>query len=165
MQNPDITLGPGYAWDQGDNIWSLAVGISLPSAARARARIRESEAQREVAAQQFLATQMAAIASAEAAGSGYRSALDRLAAAQRQLVLQQEQEARVARQFDAGSADRLQRAMARAETLAADGAVRLARTESRLALARLEDAVQRPLHGDFSTIPDMRSVKHEQPSR
>jgi outer membrane protein TolC len=108
---------------------------------------------------------MAAIASAEAAGSGYRSALDRLAAAQRQLVLQQEQEARVARRFDAGSADRLQRAMARVETLAADGAVRLARTESRLALARLEDAVQRPLSGDFSAIPDMRSAKHEQTPR
>ncbi len=165
MQNPDITLGPGYAWDQGDNIWSLAVGFSLPSAARARAQIRESEAQREVAAQQFLATQMAAIATVEAAAAGYRSALDRLAAAQRQLVLQQEQEARVVRQFDAGSADRLQRATARVESLAADSAVRLARTESRLALARLEDAVQRPLLGDFSAIPDMRSARHEQISR
>jgi cobalt-zinc-cadmium efflux system outer membrane protein len=162
LQNPDITLGPGYTWDQGDSVWSLAVGFSLPSGARARAQIRESEAQREVAAQQFLATQMAAIASAETAAAGYRSALDRLAGARRQLALQQEQEARVVRQFDAGSADRLQRAMARVGSLTAGGAVQLAQTGSRQALARLEDAVQRPLFGDFTQIPDMKSAKHEQ---
>ncbi|HEX7810672.1 MAG TPA: TolC family protein [Burkholderiales bacterium] len=164
-QNPDITLGPGYAWDQGDNIWSLAVGFSIPSGAQARAHVRESETQREVAAQQFLATQMAAIASTEAAAAGYRSALRRLAAARRQQALQQEQEARVVRQFDAGGADRLQRVTARVETLAADGAVRLAHTDSRQSLARLEDAVQRPLFGDFSALPDMRSAKHEDASK
>ena len=162
LQNPDITLGPGYAWDQGDSVWSLAVGFSLPSGARARAQIRESEAQREVAAQQFLATQMAAIASAEAAAAGYRSALERLDGARHQLALQQEQEARVVRQFDAGSADRLQRATARVAALAAGGAVQFAETGSRQALARLEDAVQRPLFGDFTRLPDMRSAKHQQ---
>lgn len=162
LQNPDITLGPGYAWDQGDNVWSLALGFSLPSGAQARAQIRESETQREVAAQRFLATQMMAIASTEAAAAGYRSALERLAAARRQQALQQEQEARVVRQFDAGGADRLQRVTARVESLAAEGAVRLARVESRQALARLEDAVQRPLFGDFSALPDMHSARHEE---
>ncbi|HEY5928894.1 MAG TPA: TolC family protein [Burkholderiales bacterium] len=159
MQNPDITLGPGYAWDQGDNLWSLAVGFTLPSGARAKAQIRESEAQREVAAQQFLATQMSAIASTEAAAAGYRSALHRLVSARRQLVLQQEQEARIVRQFNAGSADRLQRVTARVESLATDGAVRLAEAETRQALSRLEDAIQKPMYGDFSELPDMRSAK------
>lgn len=165
LQNPDITLGPGYTWDQGDNIWSLAIGFTLPSAARAKAQIRESEAQREVAAQQFLATQMAAIMSTEAAAAAYRSALEHLASARRQLSLQQEQEARVARQFDAGSADRLQRATARIESLATDGAVRLAQAETRQALSRLEDSVQKPMYGDFSELPDMRAAKHEAASR
>lgn len=165
LQNPDITLGPGYTWDQGDSVWSLAVGFTLPSGASARAQIREKEAQREIAAQQFLATQLAAIASTEAAAAGYRSALDRLAAARRQLALQQEQESRVLRQFDAGSADRLQRATAHVESLAAAGGVLLAETGTRQALSRLEDAIQRPLHGDFSELPDMRSASHEDPSR
>ena len=165
LQNPDITLGPGYEWDQGDSIWSLAVGFTLPSSARARAQIRESEAQREVAAQQFLATQMAAIASTEAAAAGYRSALDRLAGARRQLILQQAQEARTVRQFDAGNADRLQRATARLASLAAEGSVLSAQTESRQALARLEDAIQRPLFGDFNRIPDMRSAGYAQTPR
>ena len=105
---------------------------------------------------------MAAIASAEAAAAGYRSALDRLAGARHQLALQQEQEARIVRQFDAGSADRLQRATARVGSLAAGGAVQLAQTESRQALARLEDAVQRPLFGDFARIPDMRLAEYQQ---
>ncbi len=165
LQNPDITLGPGYTWDQGDNVWSLAVGFSLPSGARAKAQIRESEAQREVAAQQFLATQMAAIASTEAAAAGYRSALEHLASARRQLSLQQEQEARVVRQFDAGNADRLQRVTARVGSLVTDGAVRLAETQMRQALSRLEDAVQKPMYGDFSELPDMRSAKHDDASR
>jgi outer membrane protein TolC len=81
------------------------------------------------------------------------------------LSLQQEQEARVVRQFDAGSADRLQRVTARVESLAMDGAVRLAETQMRLALSRLEDAVQKPMYGDFSELPDMRSARHDDASR
>jgi cobalt-zinc-cadmium efflux system outer membrane protein len=157
-QNPEFTLGPGYAWDQGDNVWSLAVGMKLPSAARARAQIRESEAQREVAAEQFLATQLAAIASTEAAAAAYRATQERLDAARRQLDLQMEQEARVLRQFDAGSADRLQRTQVRMETLVAQGALQRAALDSRQALGRLEDAVQRPLFGDVDVLPDLRAA-------
>ena len=158
-QNPDITLGPGYSWDQGDNVWSLAVGFSLPSGARARTAIREAEAQRELLAQQFQATQIAAMAATEGAAAQYRSARGRVAAAQRQAQLQQEQEARIVRQFDAGAADRLQRVTARIDFLAAQYILREAQTESTRALAQLEDAVQRPLFGDISTLPDMRAAK------
>src|SRR5258706_13674770 len=55
-QNPDFTLGPGYTWDQGDNIWSLAVGMTLPPAAQTRAAIREAQARRALAAGQAAAT-------------------------------------------------------------------------------------------------------------
>jgi outer membrane protein TolC len=157
-QNPGITLGPGYAWDQGDNVWSLAVGMSLPSPARARAQLREGEAQREVAAQQFLATQVEAVAATEAAAAGYRAAQERLESARRRMAQQQAQEARVQRQFDAGGADRLQRTQARMETLLAEDALHRAALETRRALGRLEDAVQRPLFGDFDNLPDMRAA-------
>lgn len=158
-QNPDITLGPGYAWDQGDNVWSLAVGFSIPTAARARAAIREAEARRELAAQQFQATQIAALATAEGAAAQYRSARGRVAAAQRQAQLQREQEARVVRQFDAGAADRLQRVTARIDVLTAQDMLREAQAESARALAQLEDAVQRPLFGDAAALPDMRAAR------
>jgi len=153
-QNPDITLGPGYAWDQGDNIWSLAVGMTLPPAARARASIREAQARRELAAEQFAATQVAVIGLAAQAGAQYRLARERVAGAEHQLQLQQEQEARISRQFDTGAADRMQRVSVRIDTLAAQTLLQSALDAQRQALAQLEDAVQRPLLGDFAVLPD-----------
>ena len=152
-QNPDLLLGPGYAWDQGDNVWSLAVGLSVPSAARATAALREAEARRELAAQVFMAVQTAAIAETERAAVQVRLARDRMAAALQQARIQQEQETRVARQFDAGAADRLQRVAAQLETLATRAALHAAQTEVRQSLAQLEEAVQRPLFGDFESVP------------
>jgi outer membrane protein TolC len=154
-QNPDITLGPGYTWDQGDNIWSLAVGLSLPQAARARASIREAQARRELAAEQFEATQADAISLAERAGAQYRLAREGVAAAEQQLRAQQEQESRVNRQFDTGAADRMQRVAARIDTLASETLLQSALVDGREALAHLEDAVQRPLLGDFDVMPDV----------
>jgi outer membrane protein, heavy metal efflux system len=154
-QNPDITLGPGYAWDQGDNVWSLAVGMSLPPAAQTRASIRQAQARRELAAEQFAATQAEAISLAERAGAQYRLARDRIANAEHQLRIQQEQESRINRQFDAGAADRMQRVAAHIDTLAAETLLQSALIDVRQALARLEDAVQRPLLGDFEVLPDV----------
>jgi outer membrane protein TolC len=122
-------------------------------------RLYPDEAQRELAAQQFHATQIAALAAAEGAAAQYRSARARVAAAQRQAQLQREQEARIVRQFDAGAADRLQRVSARIDLLTAQYMLREAQTESMRALAQLEDAVQRPLFGDVSVLPDMRAAK------
>jgi outer membrane protein TolC len=155
-QNPELTLGPGYTWDQGDNVWSLGLGLSLPPAAQARASIREARARRELAAEQFTAIQAEAIALAERAGAQYRLADELRVAAEHQLRLQQEQETRLNRQFDAGAADRMQRVAARLETLASAAAVQAAVGKVRLAWAQLEDAVQRPLLGDFDVLPDMQ---------
>ena len=158
-QNPDITLGPGYAWDQGDNVWSLAVGMSLPPAAQTRASIREAQARRVLAAEQFAATQADAISLAERAGAQYRLARDRIAAAEHQLRVQQEQESRINRQFDAGAADRMQRVAARIDTLASETLLQSALVEVRQALAYLEDAVQRPLLGDFEVLPAVAGAR------
>lgn len=158
-QNPDITLGPGYAWDQGDNVWSLAVGMSLPPAARTRASIREAQARRELAAEQFAATQADVISLAEHAGAQFRLARDRIAAAEHQLRVQQEQESRMNRQFDAGAADRMQRVAARIDTLASETLLQSALVEVRQALAYLEDALQRPLLGDFEVLPDVEGSR------
>jgi outer membrane protein TolC len=164
-QNPDIVLGPGYAWDQGDNVWSLAVGLSVPSAARATAAIREAEARRELTAQLFMAVQTGAIADTERAAVQYRLARERVSAAFQQARIQQEQEARVARQFDAGVADRLQRVAAQLETLATRASLYAAQAEVRQSLAQLEDAVQRPLFGDFDSLPGARASPLPEVSR
>jgi outer membrane protein TolC len=158
-QNPDITLGPGYTWDQGDNVWSLAVGMTLPPAARTRASIREAQARRELAAEQFAATQADAISLAERAGAQLRLARNHIAHAENQLRVQQEQESRMSRQFDAGAADRMQRVAARIDTLTSETLLRAALVDARQALAQLEDAVQRPLLGDFEVLPDVANSR------
>lgn len=158
-QNPDILLGPGYTWDQGDNVWSLAVGLSMLPAARARAAIRQAEARRELAAQVFFATQAVAIAETEQAATRYRGARDRIAGAERQARVQQELESRVLRQFDAGSADRLDRVSARIEALDAQARLLAARVDLDQALAQVEDAVQRPLLDGFDVLDDKRAAR------
>ena len=152
-QNPGITLGPGYAWDQGDNLWSLAVGVSIPPAVRTRASILEARARRELAAEEFAATQSEVIGRAASAGAQYRLAGERLAIAERQLELQRDHEARTRRQFDTGAADRMQRLAAHIETLTAQSALQAALVAQRQALVQLEDAMQRPLLGDFAMPP------------
>ena len=158
-QNPDITLGPGYTWDQGNNIWSLAIGMSLPPAAQARASIREAQARRELAAEQFAATQAAAISLAERAGARYRQAQDGITPAEHQLQVQRELESRMIRQFDKGAADRMQRVATRIDTLASEALLQFALAEARQALAHLEDAVQRPLFGDFEVLPNVAGAR------
>ncbi len=158
-QNPDITLGPGYTWDQGDNIWSLAVGMTLPPAAQTRAAIREAQARRELAAEQFAATQADAISLAERAGAQYRLARNRMAGAEQQLQARRQLEARIERQFGTGSADRMQRVAARIDTLASETIFQASRVELRQAVAHLEDAVQRPLMGDFEILPDVEVAR------
>ncbi|MEO8164409.1 MAG: TolC family protein [Betaproteobacteria bacterium] len=153
-QNPDITLGPGYVWDQGDNVWSLAVGLTLPSTIRAQATIREAQARRDLAVEEFAATQYAAIGIAVRAIAQYHLAREFVNAADQALQLQRDQEARINRQFESGTADRMQRLTARIETLAAEAALNSARDARSQALADLEDAVQRPLFGDFDVLPD-----------
>lgn len=155
-QNPDFRLGPGYAWDQGDNVWSLALGINFPGAARAQASIREAQARRELAAEQFTATQAVVIGLTSSAGAQYRLAGERVESAQRSLRLQQEQESRIIRQFDSGAADRMQRTAARIETLGAQSVLEAALVDWRQALAQLEDAVQRPLIDDFQWVGDAK---------
>ena len=99
-----------------------------------------------------MAVQTGAIADTEGAAVQYRLARERVAAALRQARIQQEQEARVARQFDAGGADRMQRVAAQLETLATRASLYAAQAEVRQTLAQLEDAVQRPFFDDFQSL-------------
>jgi outer membrane protein TolC len=158
-QNPEFQIGPGYAWDRGDNVWSLGVGMTFPTPARARADIRAAEARRELAAEEFASTQSGAIAATEVAGTRYRAARERMLSADRQLAVQRQQQARVERQFEAGAADRVERTTSRIEVLAAGTIAAAAAADGLRSLAHLEDAVQRPLFGDFSALPDIRQAR------
>jgi cobalt-zinc-cadmium efflux system outer membrane protein len=73
-QYPDIGLGPGYEYDQGDNKWSLGLAISLPPD-RNRGPIAEARARRAEAAARFTALQASVLERIDVAVAGYRAAL------------------------------------------------------------------------------------------
>jgi outer membrane protein TolC len=148
-QIPEFSIKPGYAWDQGDNRWSLGLSALLPLLDRNEGPIAEARARRDVEAARFVALQAAAIADLDRARQLAMAAEADLEAAAKAREKEAALAARVERRFAAGDADRLERVTAQ---LALNAAVRR-EAEARAAVERsrgnLEDAVQRPL----GTIP------------
>ncbi|MCG6921430.1 MAG: TolC family protein [Acidobacteria bacterium] len=144
-QYPDIHLGPAYEYDQGDNKWTLGIGLTLPVFSRNRGPIAEAAARREEAAARFGALQARVLSEIGQALAGYRGAL-RLQSDAEELVANLRREETTARSiFDLGE-------IARSDLVALQlqlGAMSLARldavTRARQALGVLEDALQSPL--------------------
>lgn len=144
-QYPDFTLRPGYSWDQGDRIWSLALGLLLPVVDRNEGAILEAKARRELAGQEFLALQARVIGEVEGALAGFRRARAELELAERLRETAGQRDADAEARFAAGYVDRVQRASARLELASAQRAALESFGAAERAQGRLEDALQRPL--------------------
>jgi len=90
-QYPDIHLGPGFAYDQGQNKWSLGLTFTLPVLSQNKGPIAEAEARREEAAARFLVMQDKVINEVDRALAAYQSAYRKLSAADTVLAQQNEQ--------------------------------------------------------------------------
>jgi outer membrane protein, heavy metal efflux system len=145
-QNPQWKWSPGYLWDQGSSVWSLALGWVLPDGARRAAHIREAEANRAVAATEFQRLQAQVIADAESAAAIYVRALDGLNAVQKRNALAAKRLAENRRLFDAGHADRVELVHSRLEALGVQKQFRVAQRLALDALGKAEDAAQIPLY-------------------
>lgn len=142
-QYPDIRLGPGYAWDQGENKFTLGVSLTLPVFNRNQGPIAEAEAQRRQAAAAFTALQARVIGEVDRAFAGYRDALSKLETAEALATAQQKRMQSMQESFDAGAADRLELLQAELELHAGELARTAALIETQQALGLLEDAMQR----------------------
>lgn len=69
-QYPDLRIGPGYEYDQGDNKWSLGLSLDLPVFSRHKGRIAAAEGARAGKAAVFDGIQTRIINAAESAVSG-----------------------------------------------------------------------------------------------
>lgn len=145
-QNPQWKWSPGYLWDRGSSVWSLALGWVLPDGAGHAARIREAEANREVAAREFQRLQVQVIADAESAAAIYVRARDGLNAVQKRSALASKRLAENRRLFDAGYADRVDLVHSRLEALGAQKQLLTAQRLALGALGKAEDAAQIPLY-------------------
>lgn len=144
-QYPDIVLGPGYEYDQGDDKWSLGVSLELPVMTRNRGGIAEAKARRQEAAARFTAVQAGALSDIDGALAGYRVALQADEATDSMLTDMTEQEVRAQAMFAAGDLTRSELVGAQIQ-LSEAAIVRIeASIEAQRAAGLLEDALQLPL--------------------
>jgi outer membrane protein, heavy metal efflux system len=153
-QYPDITLSPGYLWDQGDVQWSLGLSTILALMKKNEGPIAEARAARELQASQFNALQSRTIGELEQSLVNYQTSTERVAKAQHLLATQQLRTVQTERQFEAGYTDRLDLTQARLQTLEVEQGMLDAKIHAQRTLNILEDAVQRPLDGS-APLPEI----------
>ncbi len=154
---PDIHLGPGYQWDQGQNKWSLGLTIELPLFNRNEGPIAEAAARRAEAAAQLNATQAQVIVAIDNAVAAQTAALAQLDHARQVRAELDKQAARVQALLAAGGADQFEAQSAQLESRTAELAVADADAASRLAAGELEDALQVP----FSNLNAIANLSRE----
>lgn len=145
QQIPDLVLGPGYSFDQGDNLYSLGLSAALPVFNRNEGPIAEADAKRREVAARFAALQTAIIGSTDRALVGYAAADQAVAEAEALVAAEQTRFNRISAQYRAGAIDRAAVLAGELELVAADLNAAEATIRQRNALGTLEDAAQTPL--------------------
>lgn len=146
-QFPNLNLGPGYTFNQGDNKYDLQVSAELPIFNQNQGPIAEAMAHRKNAAARFVALQAQIIGAIDSAAATYRWASQALGTADTLLADGRKRQQQVSDSFKAGDVDRPTLLTAELE-LAAIGLSRFdAVVQQRQALGALEDALQHPLFG------------------
>jgi cobalt-zinc-cadmium efflux system outer membrane protein len=79
---PDLSLGPGFVWDQGVNRWSLLLGLPHIALNRNRGPIGEALARRQEAGARFAERQQAVLEEVSGGVAGCRLALADVAGAE-----------------------------------------------------------------------------------
>lgn len=144
-QYPDVHLGPGYEYDQGDNKWSLGLSVTLPVFNQNQGAIAEAEARRTEAAARFNALQAQVLSEVDAAEAAFKGATRKWQDAKQMLDDVTKQEKSAEAMLAAGE-------ISKSDLIAIQlqlGASKLARQDAmvkfRQAAGQLEDAIQLPL--------------------
>jgi outer membrane protein, heavy metal efflux system len=146
-QYPDLNIGPGYQYNQGQHQFILAISLPLPILNQNQGPIASARAARQVAADDFDKVQTTVLGQIETAVTDWQASHAE-AERTRGLLRLADRTVRMDRAaFSAGQIGRLQLAgseLARAQTEL--GAL-AASTDERTALGRLEDAFHHPFIG------------------
>lgn len=144
-QYPDINLGPGYEYDQGDNKWSLGISVTMPVFNQNQGAIAEARARRDEAAARFNALQARVLAEIDLAVAGYRTALQQHSDAEEMLQDMQKQQHSAEAMFKTGEIsrselDERELQLVNAELTRLDTLIK-----TQESAGQLEDALQSPL--------------------
>lgn len=149
-QYPDITLGPGYTYDQGFDLYSLDLNVELPIFNQNQGPIAEAEARRKEAGARFVALQAKILGEIDRARAAYLTAGRTILTADALLRDQERQRQQVERAFRLGETDRLAPLSANVEKAIVDLARFDAIVQQREAIALLEDALQFSIYDSSS---------------
>jgi len=144
-QYPDVHLGPGYQYNQGDNQWLLGLTVELPVLNQNQGPIASAEAKRRLAAAKFLALQSQVISDIDRAVAGYRLAQSQAGAGMQLLAAEQQQASATEEQAEAGAVDQVETLGAQVELASANLLQLDNDTSVQRARGALEDALQYPL--------------------
>jgi outer membrane protein, heavy metal efflux system len=146
-QYPDLNIGPGYQYNQGQHQFSLGISLPLPILNQNQGPIATARAARQVAAADFDKVQTTVLGEVETAVTEWRASQEEAKRTQGLLRLADETVRSERAAFQAGQIGRLQLAgaeLARAQT---ELGVLATSTDERTALGHLEDAFHHPFIG------------------
>ena len=146
-QYPDLVISPGYAFEFGDNVWSLGLSGLLTLLNKNKVNIAEATQLREVEMAQFDALQAKVMSEASIANAKVTQAKQTLVNQQTLFEQQKISTKRKLNLFKAGEIDRLALAFVKLENVTAEKNVVLAYFQLKTALNQLEDTLQKPLTG------------------
>ena len=147
-QYPDISIGPGYTYEERNSFFTVGLSSAIPLFNRNQGPIAEAEARRKEAAAAFLQTQAQVIAKSERALAVFTAALRELAETQSLYQLQETQLQTIQQSIRAGVDNRLSLDGAQIQLSILARARLDALGHAQRALGDLEDAIQRPLDRD-----------------
>jgi outer membrane protein, heavy metal efflux system len=162
-QYPDVMLGPGYTYDQGDSELTLGISVKLPILNQNQGPIAEAMARRREAAARFTASQGRVMGEIDRAAAAYSGAAQTLATADALEAGEERRQEEVERSFRAGAVDRPTLLEAQIERSATESARLDVLVQHREALGLLEDALQQPFFdpvtADFPPAPSANASK------
>ncbi|MGB9711784.1 TolC family protein [Dissulfurimicrobium hydrothermale] len=151
-QYPDIHLGPGYTFDQGDNKWAIGLSITLPILNSNKGPIAEAKARYKEMSAKFIALQAKIIGEIDRAFAGYKSALRELETADSMLSAKKEQLQSIQMMFEAGETDKLSILSIQLECYSTTLLRLNALVNVQQSLGMLEDALEHPLQADKTSF-------------
>jgi outer membrane protein TolC len=146
-QYPDVHLGSGYEFEQGQNKWLFGLGFELPVLNQNKGPIAEAEAKRVAAAAKVEALQATILGELDLALAVYGNARAHRADLEVVLTAQRAQQERVEAQIRAGADDTIALLQAQYELAASEVLHTEADFKIQQALGVLENVVQRPFTG------------------
>ncbi len=145
-QHPNIQIGPGYDFEEGNNYFVTGLAAALPIFNRNQGPIAQAEAARKLAAAQLMAVQAQAIAQSEAALASYRTALAEWRDTQKSAhEIRRVLEPLSKQSVTVGEASWMALNGVQLQGVRAAGVALQSLDQAQQVLGQLEDAVERPL--------------------